>query len=215
MYKVNASLEGVTHEVGRTTAFPPGWLENESVWLHMEYKYLLELLRSGQYEAFYEDILSALVPFQPVERYGRSPLENSSFIASSAYPDDNLHGTGFVARLSGSTAEFLSMWFEMFAGRNPFVVWDNKLTLELKPSLPNWFFPENGKIEFTFLGHTRVIYYNPARLDTWQSQINSIQIRYLDGQEAMIQGSVIPYPYSADVRAGKVKEIFAHLGEGE
>ena len=215
MYKVNASLEGVTHEVGRTTAFPPGWLENESVWLHMEYKYLLELLRSGLYEAFYEDILSALVPFQPVERYGRSPLENSSFIASSAYPDENLHGAGFVARLSGSTAEFLSMWFEMFAGRKPFVVRDGKLILELKPALPSWFFSENEQVEFTFLGHTRVIYHNPTRLDTWHSQINSIQIRYHDGQETMIQGGFIPYPYSADVRAGKVKEISAHLGEGE
>ena len=29
-----------------------GWLENESIWLHMEYKYLLELIRNGMYEAF-------------------------------------------------------------------------------------------------------------------------------------------------------------------
>ncbi len=107
------------------------------------------------------------------------------------------------------------MWFEMFAGRNPFVVRDGKPTLELKPVLPSWFFPENGRIEFTFLGHTRVIYHNPARLDTWHSRINSVQIRYHGGRETMIQGSLIPYPYSADVRAGEVKEISAHLGEGE
>lgn len=31
MYKVNASLSNVTFEVGRATAFTPGWLENESI----------------------------------------------------------------------------------------------------------------------------------------------------------------------------------------
>ncbi|MFN2225738.1 MAG: cellobiose phosphorylase, partial [Anaerolineae bacterium] len=36
MYKVNASLDGQSHEIGRARAFTPGWLENESIWLHME-----------------------------------------------------------------------------------------------------------------------------------------------------------------------------------
>ena len=26
-------------EVGRMMAFSPGWLENESIWLHMSYKW--------------------------------------------------------------------------------------------------------------------------------------------------------------------------------
>lgn len=52
MYKVNASLQNASFELGRARAFTPGWLENESIWLHMEYKYLLELIRNGMYEAF-------------------------------------------------------------------------------------------------------------------------------------------------------------------
>ena len=44
MYKVNASLADSSFELGRARAFTPGWLENESIWLHMEYKYLLLLL---------------------------------------------------------------------------------------------------------------------------------------------------------------------------
>lgn len=36
-----------------TKPFTPGWLENESIWLHMEYKYLLELIRNGMYEEFF------------------------------------------------------------------------------------------------------------------------------------------------------------------
>ena len=105
------------------------------------------------------------------------------------------------------------MWFEMFAGRNPFEMQDRELTLEFKPALASWLFPENGIVEFTFLGHTRVIYINPRRLDTWRAQIKSIEIRYHDGQESVLQGSIIPYPYSADVRAGKVIKIRAHLRE--
>ena len=117
MYKVNASLEDQSHEIGRARAFTPGWLENESIWLHMEYKYLLEVLRAGLYEEFYEDFKRALICFQDPEVYGRSPLENSSFLVSSAHPDESLHGAGFVARLSGATAEFLSIWTTMMAGR--------------------------------------------------------------------------------------------------
>ena len=50
MYKVNADLKEVSFEAGRAKAFTPGWLENESIWLHMEYKWLLEMLKSGLYE---------------------------------------------------------------------------------------------------------------------------------------------------------------------
>ena len=59
---------------------------------------------------FYEEIKTGLVPFMDNKRYGRSPLEAASFIVSSAFPDPKLHGASFLARLSGSTAEMLSMW---------------------------------------------------------------------------------------------------------
>jgi hypothetical protein len=99
----------MSEEIGRARIFPPGWLEHESVWLHMEYKFLLELLRAGLYEEFYANFKTVLIPFLDPKVYGRSILENSSFIVSSAHEDNRLHGKGFVARLSGTTAELLHM----------------------------------------------------------------------------------------------------------
>ena len=114
MYKTSASIKDEPIELGRAKFFTPGWLENESVFLHMAYKYLLELVKVGLYDEFFEEIKTGLVVFTDPNVYGRSILENSSFIASSANPDESLHGKGFVARLSGSTVEFLNMWVEMF-----------------------------------------------------------------------------------------------------
>ena len=83
MYRLNADLSDESFTIGRARAFSPGWLENGSIWLHMEYKYLLELLRSGLYDEFYTAAQSALIPYLKPEVYGRSILENSSFILSS------------------------------------------------------------------------------------------------------------------------------------
>ncbi|MBT4003505.1 MAG: cellobiose phosphorylase [Chloroflexi bacterium] len=213
MYKVNASLEGLSIEIGRAAAFPPGWLENESIWLHMEYKYLLEILKKGLYKEFYEDVQTALVPFLHADQYGRSPLENSSFIASSAYPDASVHGTGFVSRLSGATAEFLSLWFEMFIGNNPFEVIENKLVLEFKPKLADWLFPANGIIETTFLGQTKIIYKNSARNNTWEALIESIELIFNNGDNIQIKGSKIQEPYAYQVREGLVETIIIYFGE--
>ncbi|WDU83829.1 hypothetical protein [Caloramator sp. Dgby_cultured_2] len=171
MYKVNASLNKETIEIGRARAFTPGWLENESIWLHMEYKYMLELLKSGLYKEYYDDFKNVLIPFMDASVYGRSPLENSSFIASSANVDESIHGTGFVARLSGATAEFLSMWRLMFVGKKPFKIINGKLTLSFNPVLPEWLFDEENKVSFNFLGRCRVTYYNPSRKNTYEMDI--------------------------------------------
>ncbi|MCL2880178.1 MAG: hypothetical protein FWF29_08045, partial [Treponema sp.] len=85
MIKVNAPLAGAGRDIGRITVFTSGWLENESVWLHMEYKYLLELLRNGMAKEFFGIAKTALVPFFNPAVYGRSIYENSSFIVSSAH----------------------------------------------------------------------------------------------------------------------------------
>ncbi|OWR28502.1 cellobiose phosphorylase [Saccharibacillus sp. O23] len=160
MYKVNESLDGQPFELGRTRAFTPGWLENESVFMHMEFKYLLECLRSGQYEKFYDDLRQALPPFMDADVYGRSTLENSSFIASSANPDESLHGTGFIARLSGSTAEFIHMWLHMMTGGEPFGLHGESGTLSfaLRPKLPEWLFTPEGKLSFRLLRGCEVTY---------------------------------------------------------
>ena len=120
MFRVNAPLEGEAYEIGRCRAFPAGWLENGSIWLHMEYKYLLELLRKGLFEAFHEAARTALVCNLDPYAYGRSILENDSFICSSAFYDESRQGRGYYARLSGSTAEFVHLWLLMVIGGRPF-----------------------------------------------------------------------------------------------
>jgi hypothetical protein len=224
MYKVNASLEGQSHEIGRARAFTPGWLENESVWLHMEYKYLLEVLKAGLYEEFYKDFKRALICFQDPEVYGRSPLENSSFLVSSAHPDESLHGAGFVARLSGATAEFLSIWTTMMAGQQPFFLQNGSLWLAFKPMLPGWLFDAEGRLSFTFLGHTPVTIHNPNRVDTWRDEgVGSLHKRltvlHITSQGQIEFGDgIVPAPYAEMVRAGQVQSIhilFEAGGNGE
>ena len=87
MYVTSESLEEESLEIGRARAFTAGWLERESVFMHMEYKYLLGLLKGGLWDEFFQVIKTALPPFMDPEVYGRSTLENSSFIASSRNPN--------------------------------------------------------------------------------------------------------------------------------
>jgi hypothetical protein len=216
MYKVNASLEEQPHAIGRARAFTPGWLENESIWLHMEYKYLLEVLKVGLYQEFFEDFKQVLIPFQDPKVYGRSPLENSSFIVSSAHPDESLHGAGFVARLSGSTAEFLSIWNVMMAGERPFFLKDRQLQLAFKPALPGWLFDESGTVTFTFLGSCQVVYHNPQKYDTYTAgglEPYKIALFTADDQLVEFYGGVIGAPEAEMVRAGQVKTIDVFLTE--
>jgi len=208
MYKTNVPLENESMEIGRLRAFTPGWLENESIFLHMEYKYLLELLRAGLYEEFFEDFRNSLVAFQDPARYGRSPLENSSFIVSSAHPDKSLHGVGFVARLTGTTAEFLNMWLIMMAGQKPFFIDSGELCLRLQPALPGWLFDKSGTLSFSFLGKARVTYYNPQREDifTGKNQIQRMSLNMGDKQ-VEVKGDIIRSPYASFVREGGIERI--------
>lgn len=214
MYKTCAPLKNESMELGRGKAFTPGWLENESVFTHMEYKYILELLKAGLYDEFFSDMKNVLVPFMDPMIYGRSTLENSSFIASSANPDPATHGKGYVARLSGSTAEFLSMWSLMMAGKNPFRVEDGNLILSLDPNLPGWLFDNDGKISFRFLGKTDITYVNPAKKDTYgngKSVIVNIRVEFSDNSAHEISGSIIPSPLAARIRSGEAASIIANL----
>ncbi len=236
MYKVNADITSETEEIGRTRVFPRGWLENESIWLHMEYKYLLELLRRGLYEAFYQDFATCCVAFMDPTNYGRSILENSSFIASSAHNDKDIQGQGFVARLSGSTAEFVHIWMFMNAGDRPFgLSAKGQLELCFRPALKGDFFSTAktmveipslsgdvarvefaaGTYAFNFMGRTLVVYHNPQRKDTFGAQKVEPRrvVLHYPGQKAKeIDGGVIASPYAQDVRSGKVARIDVVLG---
>uniref|UniRef100_A0A7S2MC55 Uncharacterized protein n=1 Tax=Octactis speculum TaxID=3111310 RepID=A0A7S2MC55_9STRA len=213
MYKISGSLESMDLEIGRMVAFAPGWLENESIWLHMSYKYYLELLRGGLFAEYYDSIKTGVVAFMDPVTYGRSPLECSSFIVSSAYPDKTAHGQGYLARLSGSTAEFLSMWNTMMAGPKPFKFDESVLTLELKPALVSWLFDETGDLQFTFIGSVEVTYHNPSKLDTWSSQVSKTLLTDKGGDILEISGGVIPAPYASDVRSLKYVSIEMFFGE--
>ena len=216
MYKVNASLENASFELGRCKSFTPGWLENESIWLHMEYKYLLELLRSGLYAEFFEDFKKTAIPFLDKETYGRSTLENSSFIASSMNPNDQIHGKGFVARLSGSTIEFISMWKLMFFGKNLFVVKDGELVFQPQPAIPAYLIKaEGGKnfVETTMLGKVKVTYEFDKKADFFPGgySIKGMKATYADGSVKEFEGGVVTGADAADIRDGKVQRITINL----
>ena len=214
MIKINAPIESAGQEIGRVTIFTPGWLENESIWLHMEYKYLLEMLRNNLAEEFFILAKTALVPFFDPAVYGRSTLENASFIASSAHPDETLHGQGFVARLSGATAEFISMWIAMTSGLKPFSMLNGELTLALQPCLPADFFKEDNTFAFNFLGNCEVVYRNESRKNTYGdegAQVSSYRITYQDGRSEECAGKQITGKAAHAIRDGKVKRIEAEL----
>lgn len=214
MYKVNDSLEDTSYELGRARAFTPGWLENESVWLHMEYKYLLELLRSGMYEEFFEDFHKAAVPFLDPEIYGRSIYENSSFIVSSKNPDEKIHGKGFVARLSGSTIEFISMWKLMMFGRKVFDVKDGELVFAPSPAIPEYLVPEEKVVGTTLLGEIAVEYRMEEKKDYIPGRyaVKGMHFIYKNGNEVDVAAEYAGGRIAEDVRAGRVERIEILLG---
>ncbi len=209
MYKVNASLQEASFELGRARAFTPGWLENESIWLHMEYKYLLELIRNGMYEEFFEDFHNAAVPFLNPEIYGRSIYENSSFIASSKNPDESIHGKGFVARLSGSTIEFISMWKLMMFGAHVMSVKNEELVFTPQPAVPAYLIPEDGKITATLFGNIEVCYQFADVMDyiPGKYQIKAMKFTYQNGSTASVATDYAAGQLAVDVRDGAVKKI--------
>jgi hypothetical protein len=92
-----------------------------------------------------------------------------------------------LSRLSGSTAEFLSIWNLMMSGHQPFLLLKERdllrqnisaisrdeecAVLSLKPILPGWLFDRETKsITFTFLGAIQVTYRNPGLIDTWHGK---------------------------------------------
>jgi hypothetical protein len=229
MYKLNAPLGKESLEIGRIRVFTPGWLENESVWLHMEYKFLLEALKNGLYEEFYRDFKTALIPFQDPARYGRSTLENSSFIACSSFFDENMRGNGFVARLSGATAEFLQMLLIMNIGKRPFLLKGGELIFCPSPVLESAFFTDKARdIEFNFKSGKRTVYLeansyafsifastlvilnNPKKKDTFGPDgVKPVQykVSYARGKENIVDSALLGEPYAKDLREGRIETI--------
>ncbi|MGN0403455.1 MAG: hypothetical protein ACI4HQ_14525 [Acetatifactor sp.] len=213
MYKTSESIENMSAENGRVRAFTAGWLERESIFLHMEYKYFLGMLKAGLYKEFYEAISDALIPYQKPEVYGRSILENSSFLASGANPDPAVHGQGFVARLSGSTVEMLSMWIGMFLGEGGFRTGKDGLQLVLAPRLSGEMFDGNGEAAFMLCGSCTVTYHNEKRRDTYGADsARVIRMELTHGTERYtVEGDTIPESLAQRIREGRMQTVDAYL----
>ncbi len=234
MYLVGDSVEEEGPFVGRIWAWAPGWFEAENVFLHIEHKWMLATLAAGLYDAFYEDLRNCLIPFQPIERYGRSPLENASFIVSSRHPRPHYHGRGYLPRSSGTTAEVMEMTLWMFFGRRPFTLRGGELVLTLKPVLAHWLFtteatkrqllrPDGQTLTVAlpadtcsalFLGHTLVVYHNPHRLDTWGDEGANVQgytVTYDDGGIMQETEASLPHDVALSVRERRVQRIDVFL----
>lgn len=209
MYKTSASIEECSMEAGRCRAFTPGWQERENVFLHMEYKYILAMLKAGLYDEYYETITRALIPFLDPNMYGRSTLENSSFLASSVNPNEDIHGRGFVARLSGSTTEMMSMWIEMFIGDKVFTYEDGQLVLNFEPKLANWLF-EDGKASFRLLSTCDVTYVNNTGKNTYGEDGAKISKIEIDGNVVSTDEKIVGEMAEA-VRDGKIDKITVHF----
>jgi hypothetical protein len=221
MYKINECLDKFPPEIGRARTFARGWFENESIWTHMSYKYLLELLRTGLNKEFFKDARTMLVPFMDPKVYGRSILENSSFLASSANPDPGTRGRGFIARLSGSTSEFIHMWLIMTVGPQPFIMKNAKLHFALKPVLPGqWFTKQSRAINWmeqdieipkdsfacAFMGKTLLVYHNESRKDTFGPSAVK-PVKYLLDPKYQVDGDCIGPELAEKIRRRQFKRI--------
>lgn len=167
-YKTCAPIDDAPFEIGRVHAFTKGWLERECNFLHMDYKYLLGLLKGGFYEDFYSELPSNLVCFLNPEVYGRNPTEASSFIVPTCNPNQKNWGRGFFARLTGANAEFLNMLVLLFLGEKPFKMEQGELLFAPEPKLAASFFNKENKASFLLFGKTKFEIHNPKRLDCYK-----------------------------------------------
>ncbi len=225
MYLLGDSLKHYGVSVGRIGMWTPGWFENENVFLHMEHKLLLSMCESGQYGRLFETMRDVMVPFQPPERYGRSPVENTSFIVSSRHPASERHGRGYLPRSSGTSAEVLDLFLRMSFGDRPFRVENGELVFELAPVLPGWMFSEReeertlvsadetehairfqaGTYAALLLGGALVVYRNPDRLPTYGdggARVKAMQLTRQDGSGLQVEGARVAGAVAREIRDG-------------
>ncbi len=231
MYRLNAPLGEHALEFGRIGVFNYGWLENGSIFQHMHYKMVLEIVRAGLVEEFYAQMDKLLVAFRDPLEYRRSPIENSSFLVSSGFAiDPRQHGRGCVARLSGATVELLHLWTLLFLGPKPFTFEAEKLCFKPKPLLSKTLFTiaeqaitflantENlpaDSIACAFLGDTLLVYINPTRHNTFGADAVK-PCRFIlygrDGREQSIDAFHLEGSTAEALRLGKYRRIDIVLG---
>lgn len=230
MYRVNEPLGEQALEFGRIGVFNYGWLENGSIFLHMHYKFVLDMLRAGLVDEFYQHMEQLLVAFRDPKQYGRNPIENSSFLVSSGFEiDPRQHGRGCVARLSGSTVEFLHLWTLLFLGERPFVIEQGQLLFRPQPLLAADLFNPHphtvaafGKEELlpahsvacALLGATLLVYVNPGRQNTFgagAAQPRCFQLYGADVSVRRIEGGYVDGETAVMIRQGKFRRVEIEL----
>ncbi|OAI03824.1 hypothetical protein [Methylomonas methanica] len=231
MYRVNESLGDDALDLGRIGVFNYGWLENGSIFLHMHYKFVLEMVRAGLIDEFYAHIETLLLPFHEPSEYKRNPIENSSFLVSSGFTiDARQHGRGCVARLSGATVEFLHLWTHLFLGPKPFVLEGDILVFKPRPFLAATFFTggEQSVTPFadeetlransatcTLFGSTLLVYVNPQRRDTFgEDAVKPLQFQLYgrDGTTQSVSTANIEGATAEALRSGQYRRIDVLLG---
>ncbi len=231
MYRVNEPLGENALDLGRIGVFNYGWLENGSIFLHMHYKFVLEMVRSGLVKEFYDDIEKLLVAFRDPKEYGRNPVENSSFLVSSGFAiDPRQHGRGCVARLSGATVEFLHLWTHLFLGAAPFVFEDGNLLFRPSPVLAKSFFSTTEQavnpfgdeeilpadsVACAILGRTLLVYINPTHQDSFGDAFVSPCRYHLigrDGRTQTVEGRHLEGQAAESLRLGQLRRVDVVLG---
>ena len=203
-YKTCDDIEDAPFEIGRVHAFTKGWLERECNFLHMCYKYLLGLLKAGLYEDFYNEMKVNFVYNMDPNVYGRSPIENSSFIVPTCNPNKRMHGQGQFARLTGANAEVLDMFYLMFLGEHAFEMKDGELTFTPSPKLDRRFFDDKDEVSFPLFNKVVITYHNPEKLNLYEGCklsyfVNNKQYDVLKGQLA------------EDLRNGKIDKVYIEV----
>ena len=113
-----------------------------------------------------------------------------------------------MARLSGSTVEFMSMWKTMMFGRCPFTYEDETLKLTFAPVIPAYLVGEDLQVSAMFLGSTEVIYHLDGQHDFYPGSyaIEKIEIAYRNGSR-MHCGSSIAGDAARMIRDGMAETI--------
>jgi hypothetical protein len=233
MYRLNAPLGDNALALGRIGVFNEGWLENGSIFLHMHYKFVLEMVRRGLLSEFYQQIHTLLIPFRSAEEYRRSPTENVSFLVSSGFTiDPREHGRGCVARLSGATVEFLHLWLYLLLGPSPFVMDEGHLLFRPEPRLSKDFFRTsattvafNGidevlvehSLAFALFGSVLLVYLNPQGGDTFGAEaVKPCRYRLYarDGSQCSVEGAYLQGEIAESLRLGQFHRVDVLLGNG-
>ncbi|MDY0276505.1 MAG: hypothetical protein RBQ97_00315 [Acholeplasma sp.] len=205
LYITSKSLDDENLDIGRARAFTKGWLERESCFMHMNFKYLVGLLKSGLYDEYYLEIKNQMPAFMDFNVYGRSVLENVSFIATSNNPNPNQRGRGYVARLTGTTSEAITLFYLMFLGSKPFRYDDGQLEFVVSPKLAKDFFV-NNEVSFMFLESINIVIFNPKGIDTFALQATKYVLSN-DKEKIVVDDNSLKGDLATDIRKKRFTRI--------